>query len=64
MALILALLRCNGQTVLTFLRKVPISHFILSLLKYQPTVGENIIGTTKIRNNYVAIQLLIFLIFR
>ena len=31
---------------------------------YLDTVGENIIGTTKIRNNYGAIQSLIFSIMR
>ena len=38
--------------------------FINVLFIYACTVGENIIATTKIRNNYGAIQSLIFSILR
>jgi hypothetical protein len=37
--------------------------FIITI-SITPTVGENIIATTKIRNNYAAIQSLIFPILR
>ena len=47
-----------------FLKICTAMRMILKYILYLYTVGENIIATTKIRNNYVTIQTFIFPILR